>query len=752
VKNPFGKDWGAPRFSALGRARAAARDAFDRLEREVALARGPLDIAAATLKKTARNYADEQRTTRLAAVPIEALKDVGVSGVRWAALHDGGIHSLADLVRLSKARLLALPGVGATTADSVLTAAQQVRDKILQEPVALPSPETLEASGEQLVQRTASLLQAREALGEVVATLEEHQQKLQSRLEPVLHATSLRQWLVGGQDNRAVAISEAQRLVKDLESSELTDLIRRAHEQTDALMRMQQTAQTADPRDDFRARYADYCATIESALDKIPVTAAPERTRIAGGLPEEIARQVEGLTLRTDGLQVTLRRYQEFGAKYLIVQCKTILGDEMGLGKTIQALAAMVHLDTAQNAGRFLVVAPASILGNWVREISTRTSLTAHLLHGPLRHRQFLTWLENGGVAVTSYETFRGDDVDGALARREAAVDLLIVDEAHYIKNPTTGRSQAVREMLAQAERVCLMTGTPLENRLEEFHALVGLLNPEVEAQLRWINFGFTRIDVERQRFHEAVAPVYLRRNQEDVLRELPEKIEKEEWVELTDEDKAAYKAAVRAKNMMAMRRTATIGKGDGQSAKLTRLSELLDEYRESEQKVLVFSFFLDVLEIVSRRFGAPAVISGEVPATNRLRIVDEFQQASGFRLLPCQILAGGVGINLQAASVVVLMEPQWKASAEDQAIARAHRMGQTRKVVVHRLLARNAVDERLLEILRGKHELFETYARDSLVKEASVAATETQTANVIIKAELARLQQEEENPARPVD
>lgn len=740
--------WGAPRFSALGRARAAARDAVERFEREVILARGPLDIATAALKREARGYADQQRFARLAAVSVEALKDVGISGVRWTALHDGGVHTLADLTRLSKEQLLAIPGVGATTADSVLTAAKQVHDKILQEPVSLPSPEALAPNGEQLVQRAASMLQVREVLGEIVATLEKQQQSLQARLEPIMQATSFRRWLLGGQDNRDAVIREAQQLVKDVESTELTNLIRRAHEQRDALTQMPHATQAAELRDDFRAQYADYCATIEAALEDIPATVAAERARLEGGLPEEIARQVEGLTLRTDGLRVTLRRYQEFGAKYLIVQRKTILGDEMGLGKTIQALAALVHLNTAESAGRFLVVAPASILGNWVREISTRTSLSTHLLHGPLRHREFLTWLEGGGVAVTSYEAFRSDDVDGALARRGAAVDLLVVDEAHYIKNPATGRSQAVREMISHAQRVCFMTGTPLENRVEEFHTLVGLLNPAVEAQLRRINLGFTRIGVERQRFHEAVAPVYLRRNQEDVLRELPEKIEKEEWVELTDEDKTAYKAAVRSKNMMAMRRTATIGKGDGQSAKLVRLSELLDEYRESEQKVLVFSFFLDVLKIVSRRFDTPVMISGEVPATHRLRIVDEFQQVSGFRLLPCQILAGGVGINLQAASVVILMEPQWKASAEDQAIARAHRMGQTRRVVVHRLLARDAVDERMLEVLRGKRALFETYARDSLVKEASTEATETQAANIIIEAELARLQQEEENPA----
>ena len=110
-------------------------------------------------------------------------------------------------------------------------------------------------------------------------------------------------------------------------------------------------------------------------------------------------------------------------------------------------------------------------------------------------------------------------------------------------------------------------------------------------------------LGLERQRFHETVAPLYLRRNQEDVLRELPEKIEKEEWVDLTTADKEVYKAAVRAKNMMAMRRTATIGKDDGQSAKLVRLGELLDEYRETEQKVLVFSFFLDVLEAVREQW-----------------------------------------------------------------------------------------------------------------------------------------------------
>ena len=124
--------------------------------------------------------------------------------------------------------------------------------------------------------------------------------------------------------------------------------------------------------------------------------------------------------------------------------------------------------------------------------------------------------------------------------------------------------------------------------------------------------------------------------------------------------------------------------------------------------------------------------------------MLTSFKKSLVFACYHAQIQAGGVGLNLQAASAVVLMEPQWKATTEDQAIARAHRMGETRRVVVHRLLARNTVDERLLEVLRGKKEIFETYARDSLVKEASTEATETQVANTIIEAELERIEKEE--------
>lgn len=739
-----GSFWGSFAITSRGRARVAAREAVERVEREVTLARAPLEMATAALKKEAHAYANQQQRARLAAIPIETLKDAGVSGVRWTALRDGGIQTLADLVARSREQLLTIPGVGEGTSDSVLGAARKIRDQMLREPVSLPTPDTLDESSERLVQRAAAMIRAREAVADVATALEKKYHSLGDQLPPMLASSSFLKWWKTDSEKRTTITNDAQRVVKEAESEELTALIQAAHERCAALVAAPQPT-PAELLTDFRDRYADYCSTIESALDGVSTTAASEREHIEGKLPEGIAQQTEGLVLRADGMKVSLRRYQEFGAKYVVVQQKTILGDEMGLGKTIQALAAMVHLRTSsEEVGRFLVVAPASILGNWLREIRSRTSLAGYLMHGAQRHKELLAWIEQGGVAVTSYEAFRADDVDGALARRNLMIDLLVVDEAHYAKNPEASRSRAVREAVPLSRRVCFMTGTPLENRVQEFHSLVNLLNPGIAAKLKLINYGLLRAGVERQKFHEAVAPMYLRRNQEDVLRELPGKIEKEEWVDLTTDDQEVYTAAVRAKNMMAMRRSATLGKGDGQSAKLVRLSELFDEYRESEQKVLVFSFFLDVLEAVRQQSEAAAVITGSASPAERMRIVDEFQKALGFRVLPAQIQAGGVGLNLQAASVVILMEPQWKATAEDQAIARAHRMGQTRRVVVHRLLARDAVDERLLEVLRGKKEIFETYARDSLVKEASAEATETQVANTIIEAELERLRRDE--------
>lgn len=349
-----------------------------------------------------------------------------------------------------------------------------------------------------------------------------------------------------------------------------------------------------------------------------------------------------------------------------------------------------------------------------------------------------------------SFETARAMHQDGSNGDSPLAV--LVVDEAHYMKNPAALRSQAVARIIGRSERTMFMSGTPMENRLDEFFSLVSYLQPKLVTAATQ-SMSATALAAPAA-FRASVAPVYLRRNQVDVLSELPERIESDEWLSMGPSDQSAYWDAVRSGNFMAMRRAVTVGDGHTDSAKLERLDEIVREATEEGRKVLVFSFFRNVIESVSSRL--PSVfgpIHGSVPALTRQKIIDDFTAATGPAVLVAQIQAGGTGLNIQAASTVVLMEPQVKPSLEEQAIARAHRMGQTRRVQVFRLLASDSVDERMVEILQRKSVDFDRYARDSSVKDAApdaVDVSDTTLAAEIILAEQKRLADRERQAANP--
>ena len=322
-----------------------------------------------------------------------------------------------------------------------------------------------------------------------------------------------------------------------------------------------------------------------------------------------------------------------------------------------------------------------------------------------------------GGVAITTYDSLRS-------LRKPAGVDLgmLVVDEAHYAKNMAAERTKAVRQWAAATSRVLFLTGTPMENRVEEFRVLVGHLQPALVPRISTVD-GM----IGAGHFRAAVAPVYLRRNQDDVLQELPPRVDTQEWVELASRDLEAYRDAVAAGNFMAMRRAAYMPGSPVGSAKLGRLVEVIEEASANGRKVVVFSYFRDVLETVASVLGAVALgpLTGSTPPVHRQAMVDEFGARRGPAVLVSQIQAGGVGLNIQAASVVILTEPQWKPTIEDQAIARCHRMGQVRSVDVHRLLAEDTVDQRMLEILATKAVLFDEYVRRSELKDHSPDAVD---------------------------
>ncbi len=355
------------------------------------------------------------------------------------------------------------------------------------------------------------------------------------------------------------------------------------------------------------------------------------------------------------------------------------------------------------------------------------------MLHGDDRENGIRDWVAEGGVGVATFPQL-GHLRAGDMPRP----GLLVVDEAHYVKNPEAQRSERTADWARSAERVLFRSGTPMENTGDACRSRVGYLTPAVAEGIDPAA-GLAGAAA----FRQSVASVYLRRNQEDVLTELPELVQVDEWERFGKHDGAAYRHAVLKRSFADMRRAA-FAEAPEPTAKLVRLREIVDEAVENKRKVVVFSYFRDVIERVLAELGDLAVgpITGSVPSARRQELVDEFTQAAEPKVLVSQIEAGGVGLNIQAASVVILCEPQVKPTVEAQAIARAHRMGQVRTVQVHRLLIEDSVDERLLEILGTKAELFAEYAGRASVAAPSGApeVTEKELSRRIVDEERERL------------
>ncbi|MEU6931449.1 DEAD/DEAH box helicase [Streptomyces sp. NPDC046374] len=667
----------------------------------------------------------------LDAISVTRLQDVTEGRLRLGSVEREGFGTVGRVLETSPYRLRQIPGVGQRTVDQMLAAARQICQAV-RETVAVhidvdrPEPRTT-----ALVMALHVLVEAGPPAQRAVERAAALPERLGALLADARSATGRFRLLLAGREKKAralEAVAEIRSLVDEAEGSGLPELLAQAS--VDLLR--------GAPSDvaawvDFELRSAEYYSLLTEISGRLPDTAASE-----GFLPEEIAERVRAQQLDDAHRRVSLRGYQAFGARFVLAQRKVILGDEMGLGKTIQAIAVLAHL-AAEGQSHFMVVCPASVLVNWTREIEARSALRVMVLHGPDRHYAFADWKGRGGVAVTTFDALRGFPTPGG-----GEVGMLVVDEAHSVKNPKTKRSQAVAVWAERCERSLFMTGTPMENRVVEFRNLVQMLDGAVADSL-----GERDALVGSVAFRKAVAPVYLRRNQEDVLTELPSLQHTDEWEELTESDEAGYREAVREGNFMAMRRAAYMRPED--SAKLDRLREIVREAGETGQKTVVFSYFKDVLGVVEAALavgptaGIPMFgpLNGSVPAARRQHIVDAFAEVPGPAVLVAQIQAAGVGLNLQAASVVILCEPQIKPTIEHQAVARAHRMGQVRPVRVHRLLATGGVDERMVRMLEEKSRLFDAYARRSAVAEATpdaVDVSDIELARRIVEEEQARL------------
>ncbi len=657
-------------------------------------------------------YLELQRVAakeQLSAMDVEML-NTDKEGIRVSALKNAGIHTIAQVMERSQIQLCGISGIGETMAEKIVTNAKAIEASTAKSVSISLSPDDKNPKANALIQNLHKILKEQRTFDQSARLYEEHHNTISNCLARTSATTGNLRWLFSGKATKQAAVT----------SIETLDAILQTGYDTSAATLMQEHKAVAaksagNPWQEFSTNAAPYYALLESILGDSMGSQASHTGQ--GQLPEELLQSIEDFELDLSLLKANLRNYQTFGTKYILHQEKVLLGDEMGLGKTMQAIAGFCHL-AATGATHFLVVCPLSVVVNWRREIEAQSELSTIEICGEGRAMEMTKWVCDGGVGITTFETLNKVPIP-----QTASIDMMVVDEAHYIKNPEAIRTQSVLAAGEKASRILYMSGTPLENKVEEMNFLIQCLQPEIAAKVE----NMKQL-TQAEEYRNTIAPVYLRRVREDVLKELPELVEKEQWCLMNDAEKDAYITSLSEGNFMSVRQISWQLDDLAQSSKAQRLLEICEEMREMNRKIIVFSFFKTVLTKVADLLGdyCSGIIDGSVPASERQQLIDKFGQDKPGSVLVCQIQAGGVGLNIQAASVVLFCEPQIKPSMETQAVARAYRMGQSQSVIVHRLLIQDSVDERVMEILHGKAELFEHFADESVIGEMNSASLES--------------------------
>ncbi len=708
------------------------RDA-SRLKREHRQLLEELDTGAAfsskledRIKHAADDLIAQEVINLLRGIPVEELNR-GRGGLRLKNLRDAGYDNVADVSTANVYSLSSINGISQDAAYTIKKIAQDFTNKARKDVKIRLSVDSKTEKNTALVSAIYKYRICSKLSNEADELLYEYEKQIKYALEDLEPSTGTIKWFFTSASNKLKA-EDAYNTLRDLLDS---DYGINANAVLDDIWKTERTKDSV-AWDDFKEKSIDYFTTLENVYPGILGNSDD-----VYGLPEDLAREIEDECFFPDGLLCTLRRYQEWGVKYTLHQERVLLGDEMGLGKTVQAIAAMVSLKNT-GATHFVVVCPASVITNWCREIRKHSKLTVIKVHGQGRKKALNSWVRTGGVAVTTYETtgyFKLED--------DFKFTMLVVDEAHYIKNPNAARSKNVKRISEHAERMLFMTGTALENKVDEMIALIDILRPDIANSVRSRAFM-----AAAPQFRERVAPVYYRRKREQVLTELPELIENKEWCTLTPQEEEVYENTVLSKSFMAVRRVSWNVDDLKYSSKAQRLLEIVEDAKDDDRKVIVFSYFLDTIGAVYELLGSYSCmnpITGSLTPQRRQEIIDEFDQAPAGTVLPAQIQSGGTGLNIQSASVVVICEPQYKPSIENQAISRAYRMGQARNVLVYRLLCENTVDEKILDILEKKQAEFDAFADKSVAARDSIELDDKSFGD-IIKEEIDRINAKRRN------
>jgi superfamily II DNA or RNA helicase len=465
-----------------------------------------------------------------------------------------------------------------------------------------------------------------------------------------------------------------------------------------------------------------------AAADGHRARAAEIRTRIgaAGG-------QIPGVRAR-------LYPYQMEGVAFLAGNGRALLADDMGLGKTLQAISAAVWLHRHAGAERVLIVCPASLKQQWAREIERFTGLATHIVQGPAqgRHAQYR---QGSGFYIANYELVLRDLDE---INRSLVPDLLILDEAQRIKNWRTKLAAAVKRIASRYAFV--LSGTPLENRLEDLYSLIQVVDQRALGPL-WRYLADFHVTDERGKvlgyrnlseLRRRLAPIMLRRDRRLVRDQLPERIDQRIDVEMTQAQRDLHDSALASASQianLARRRPLTPGeqnrlmaalqqarmacdavglidKEGTESPKIDELATLLDELCiQGGLKAVVFSQWQRMTELAERRLRALGLgcvrLHGGVPTTKRGELVDRFRDDDAVQVF-ISTDAGGSGLNLQNASVMVNLDVPWNPAVLEQRIARVHRLGQKESVQSILMVAADSYEERVLALVGGKRELFD--------------------------------------------
>jgi SNF2 family DNA or RNA helicase len=405
--------------------------------------------------------------------------------------------------------------------------------------------------------------------------------------------------------------------------------------------------------------------------------------------------------------------YQMEGIAFLMPRHAALLADEMGLGKTMQTILALRLMFYGGLVRRALLVCPKPLVNNWSRELQTwAPDVPFEVIGGDLEERRVSWTVSNCPLKLVNYELLTRD---AALAADEQVhFDLVVLDEAQRIKNRESKTAQAARAV--RRDRSWALTGTPIENKPDDLVNLFAFIDPD-------------RIppDTPTKRLPSLTGDCILRRTKEDVLTDMPPKTIHDVFLELTPAQKEAYilaekEGVVRLNALgdtitvqhvfelvMRLKQICNFDPMTGQSAKLEQLSADLAEVADSGRKAIVFSQWVEPLERIARALAplGPLQFHGRIPPKERQAVLDRFKTDRTKHVILMSYATGSVGLNLQFTNYVFLFDRWWNPAIEDQAINRAHRIGQKAPVFVKRFIAQETIECRIAEVLEKKRQLF---------------------------------------------